>query len=350
MLSRRRLLQAALAGGALTSVPCRALGVLGMSGSRHFTAQGGSSDPSLGVIGAYADISFAESDIYSIDMALDDYAIFSGFTNGSTATRHASGWPIGNGGYCRFIPSTAQGGPDETSAGVAFGLASQNIRVMNVRHQQRFGATTPALVHAATMTGAKFALFHFDANPSGGGGDRQRAVYAIQDVTTADNSGNNRADTLTLAPGANTYWCYGDEAYETSHPPLTFYMNGPQGVYWKNTASGDTTFQGLDLIPADEVIEIEYRLQTISQSGYTQGYNGFRIYRSNGQVFERGVPWTIGGEFGLGYYFVDCQMLGCGQWNDGVPGSATFDVGRYLTIARDLNDWLGASEELLEAA
>jgi hypothetical protein len=271
-------------------------------------------------------------------MALQDYELqYNGVPTGTgTNTHHATGW-WDNSAYTRIVPPTEDG----LERGVAVrGLdpdATLGIQVFNLRFEWRGGPQTAS----AVGEGPKFLIAHSRRTLTVGDPDDRPMLY-LTTMMTADMNVFNRPDTLVVGPAQGTTKGWSDDVYADSSPPLYFAPNGVQPFYLGN--AGDSgTFQNNPLIDITEIITFELRLITISTAEYPRGLIAYRVYRRNGDVFERGIPWNWDTNAPLGGYITEMQEFGCGQWNTrAAPGpDVYFDVGGYVTVARDYPGWLG---------
>jgi hypothetical protein len=96
-------------------------------------------------------------------------------------------------------------------------------------------------------------------------------------------------------------------------------------------------------VPSSEYLTFEYRIVTIATPTHPRGLIALRIYRRNGTFIERGIPWNWDAVKPLGNYVTEVQQFGCGQYNTVPAPNADLymDIGGYVTVARDLNGWLG---------
>jgi hypothetical protein len=299
----------------------------------------------VGQVGSYANMDLDTYPIYSIDMGLNDYGIMR--TQGSdegtgTSTHVASSWPLGGVGYCRITPPTTAGYERGINVSNIWQSGTLAIQDFNVRWEWRANSTFCSMAG----TGPKFAIIHTARSLASENAD-DRPVMFLRPMDTADNSSLNRANTLVTCPAMDTTQGWGNAVYDDAStfddPPgtLTYYPNSIQPYY--HTNDGDTgTFQGNPKVEVGEVITFEMRVLTTASVAYPRGLIAMRMYRENGFVAERGIPWDWDTSVPLGSYVQEVQQFGCGQWN-ALPGSNVqwMDVGGYVTLARDLNGWLG---------
>ena len=307
-----------------------------VSSSSPPSSNGGSGND--GYVGRNSEFDLAAHPIFSINMAEQDYAVhYNGVGVGTgTSTHHATGW-WDNGAYSRITPPTTDG--------LERGLAVTNIdrgatlpiQDLNLRFEWRGG---PQLA-SFTSGGPKFLIMHTRRTLTQGNAD-DRPMMFLAHAQTSDNPQFNRPDTLVLAPAQGTTQGWGDAVYADSSPPLYFYPNGAQAFYLGN--AGDSgTFQERPLVDVTEVLTMEFRVVTVATQEHPNGLIAYRVYRRNGAVYERGIPWNWDSAVPLGSYITEVQQFGCGQWNLApTPGDGVYmDVGGYITVARDVHGWLG---------
>lgn len=318
---------------------------VGRDADLEYSEAGGGGN--MGQVGSYADLDLAAHPIYTLDLGENDYNIFiREGAGGVTATHNASGWPLGGGAFVRLTPPTVEQLEGGLNMNNLWNDNTLGIQDFNVRFEWRANSTYCSMAG----TGPKFNIIHTRRNlapiPPAEGAE-ERVVMFLTVMNTADNSAYNRTNTLVTAPAQETVTGWSDQVYDDASiyddPPgtLTYYPNGPQSYY--HTNSGDTgTFQGKPLVEVGEVVTFEMRVQTTTSVAYPRGLIAFRMYRENGFVAERGIPWNWDTGVPFGAYIYEIQQLGMGQWNS-VPGANAqwADVGTYVTVARDLGGWLG---------
>lgn len=297
----------------------------------------------VGHVGSYANMNLATYPIYSIDIGLNDYGIMK--TQGSdvgtgTDTFINSSWPLGGTGYCRITPPTTAGYERGININNIWRDGTLQIQDFNLRFEWRANSTFCSM----SGTGPKFSIIHTARTLTAQSADDRPVMY-LRPMDTADNSSLNRASTLVTCPAMDTTQGWGPDVYSDAHVDnggsLTYYPNSVQPYY--HTNDGDTgTFQTKPKVEIGEVITFEMRVLTTASVAYPRGLIAMRMYRENGFVAERGIPWDWDTTVPLGSYIQEVQQFGCGQWND-LPGANVqwMDVGGYVTIARDLNGWLG---------
>lgn len=310
-----------------------------------YSAAGGGGN--LGQIGSYANLDLLAHPIYTIDLGLNDYDIFIRSGAGAiTATHNTSGWPLGNGAYVRLTAPTA----DQQEGGMnIYNIWQDNTLAMqdfNLRWEWRANNSFCSMAG----TGPKFSIIHTRRElapiPPDSGAE-ERPIMFLTPMNTADNSTYNRANTLVVAPSQETVSGWGplpyDDASIYDDPPgtLSYYANGPQSYY--HTNDGDTgTFQSKPLVPVSEVITFEMRIQTTTSVAYPRGLIAFRMYRENGFVAERGIPWNWDPAVPFGAHVYEVQQIGMGEFNVAPgPNAQWADIGTYVTLARNLGGWLG---------
>ncbi|MEZ4443904.1 MAG: hypothetical protein R3B72_32825 [Polyangiaceae bacterium] len=290
-----------------------------------------------GEVGPYAGLDLATYPIYSIDMTLEDYAIhYNGVGTGTgTSTHHASGWWDG-GAFSRMTPPTTDGLERGLAVHDLFQNATLAIQDFNLRFEWRGG---PALA-SFDSSGAKFLIVHTRRTLTNGDA-QDRPMMFLGHMSTADDPAFNRADTAIFAPAQGTTQGWAADIYADSSPPQ-FYRPTSPGLY-AGERGRHGTFQGAPVYAIDEIVTMELRVVTVATPTHPNGLIAYRVYRRNGEVFERGIPWNWDSAVPLGNFITEVQQFGCGQWNTAPTAGADvyMDVGGYVTVARDLDGWLG---------
>ncbi len=319
-------------------------------GSRLYVT--GGTDPgsgNVGQVGTYAAMNLDTYPMYSIDMGLNDYAIHANSGGGAgtgTSTHVASAWPLGGTGYCRLTPPTTAGFERGVAVNDIWRNATLNIQEFNYRFEWRASPN----FFAYNGDGSKFCLTHTRRTLTPGSAD-DRPVIFLQKCNQHGGA-LDRANTCVFGPAGETVagYCpdvYGD-TWVGSGGTVDFYLTCVYPYYLTN--SGDSgTFNGSPKIQAGEVLTIEHRIVTKAITGYPRGLMAYRVYRENGDYFERGIPWDWDSSVPMNCFFQELQQIGCGQWNTAPGANAEWcDVGGYITMARDLSvlqpglgGWLG---------
>lgn len=291
----------------------------------------------MGQIGSYADLDLSIHPVYSVDMALGDYDTFASLPapESGTSTHHASGWPLGGGAFSRMTPPIV----DNLGRGISLGNlwrdATLVIQDLNVRWEWR-GSDALASIGS---TGPKFLIAHARTELVDGNSDSRPMLFLTR-VHGNASTAYSRLNTLAMAPAQGTVAAYSDLVYAETVPPLAYSMLGYQQWYFTN--AGDTgTFGGRPLVECNEVVTFELRMISASTPQYPRGLIAVRMYRENGETYERGIPWNYDTNVPLGQYLKSIEEFGCGYWNGAPGGSHHMDVGGYITVARNFGGWLG---------
>lgn len=340
----------------------RAIDTVGNIGTFSTTAtattQSSTGGGVVGQVGPYSALNLATNPISSIDMSAADYSIFAtqgapsmvgtptGIAGSGNSTHVASAWPLGGTGYCRINPPTTSGFERGIYVGNLWRNASLAIQELNYRFEWRVSPN----FFAYNGDGSKFSITHVRRTLTLGSPD-DRPVIFLQKCNQHGGQ-YDRANTAVFGPACTTVagYCpneYGD-TYVESGGTVDYYLTCPWTYYMVN--SGDSgTFQGAPKIQAGEVITIEHRLVSKAIAGYPRGLLAIRVYRENGDFFQKGIPWNWDTNIPLNGYMYEIQQFGMGQWNTAPGANAEYaDVGGIITIARDLSTlrpdlggWLG---------
>jgi hypothetical protein len=314
---------------------------LPVSNGRRYSEGPPGGGNNVGEVGSFANLDLSTYPVYSIDMALNDYQVFSSVPSpdSGTSTHNATGWPLGGGAFSRMTPPIV----DDLGRGIMLPDLWRNatlaIQELNLRWEWR---GSDNLASFTDSTGPKFLIAHSSAalSTTTPGDIARPMLYLTQSLGNADPAMYGRADTLGLAPAMGTFAGYGDEVYADTMPPLSNWI--ASYLQWYFTSDGDTgTFGGRPLIECNEVVTFEVRLISKSTTAYPRGLIAYRLYRENGETYEQGIPWDLDTNVPLGQYFQEFQQFGCGYWNQAPGGSHYMDVGGYITVARDFGGWLG---------
>lgn len=312
-----------------------------------------------GFVGSYAELNLAAHPLFSIDMAARDYRLFAtsavpflpdvqGGLAGTGSQQHfTSGW-WDNSARCRITPPTT----DQYERGIFLGNLHRGgtlaIQEFNLRFEILYGPTIASAYHQQN-NGCKHALIQFAPTLGGAFNTTGRPVFFIQPTSFADSPTHRRVNTVGMAPAANTLPGYGDAVYEERStfdtPPgtNTYYINGPQGFYLVDQADVGTTFLGKPLFKCGQHLTVEYRIISIATAQYPRGLIAFRYTNRAGLTVERGIPFNYQNFFALGQFLDSVQQFGCGQFNTALPvGPGNyFEVGGYITSARNYGGWIG---------
>jgi hypothetical protein len=302
---------------------------LGLPGGAH----------NVGQVGSYANLNLATYPVYSIDMGVADYATYRSPGNEAdtgTSTHHASGWPLGGGAFSRITPPIV----NDRGRGILLANLWRDVTLgiqdFNLRWEWRSSSDLASMAG----TGPKFLIGHCRDSLADSGADRRPMLFLTPMNEQAANN-YSRDNSLAMAPGQGTTQGWGVVDYGDASPPVHFHSDESYQQFYLTNSGDSGTFQGRPLIELGEVVTFELRLITIATTAYPRGLIAFRMYRENGQVFERGIPWNWDANVPLGCYLKEIEEFGAGYWNF-VPGGNYFlDVGGYITVARNFGGWLG---------
>lgn len=307
---------------------------------------GGPGSEVVGTVGPYASMHLGDHPIYSIDMAHEDYAIhYNGVTIGTgTSTHHPDGWWDG-GAFSRMTPPTVDGLERGIAIHDVWRGATLAIQEINLRFEWRGSGSLGSL-----WSGGKFLISHFRETLAEGDAETRPMLFAAV-MSAADDPAFNRPFTFSFAPAQGTVQAWGPDGYFDTYPPLSYWPSGAQSFYMADADDlGTGTFAGRPLFASDEYLTFEVRIQSIASAELPHGLIALRVYRRNGEVYERGAPFDIDAGEDLGDYFAELQQFGCGQYNVAPAPSPDLymDVGGYITLAREYGGWMGPRAGFVE--
>lgn len=161
-------------------------------------------------------------------------------------------------------------------------------------------------------------------------GNQDASLGAANSITFAPAIGTLRMFSSTnIVPAANA----DDRIASGDTDPGTF-CTMAQPLYVAASAGTDTA--GNPIIDADEYLCMEIRLQMMSTTDEPDGFVGYRIYRRNGAVYERGCSLTWDDTYPVDtLYIADIDTCGGGYYNLANSGSASLytKVGRVQSMA-----------------
>ncbi len=300
---------------------------------------GGGSSSGCGAppfVGGYAGLNLAMHPSYSIDMALEDYPQWTYHPDSGEVRVHEVGvWWDGGDALRTHPPTTGDRGSGVGSIANLWRDATLEIRELNFRFEWQAG---PEYCSRTNGSLPKFVIAHSSTELNANADVGARPMLYWSEMTTSDTAAFNRPDTLVICPAQGTSQSWSETAYSESG---TYYPDQAQPVYWADEAG---TFQRKPVIGAAEIVTIEMRMLAIATPEHPRGLIAVRVYRRNGDVFERGCPWDRDENEAVGVsYLHEIQMFGGGYYNSAnqFHENNFTRVGGHITLASGCGGWLG---------
>lgn len=182
----------------------------------------------------------------------------------------------------------------------------------------------------------------------------ERPMLFLTHCTEADPGAPYRfANTLVCTPAQDTVRSF--QATNITPAPVfgqagqTGYFNQRQGGSGYIRATSGTDDQGNPIADNEEYFCVELRVNVMSTVSEPNGVIAFRIYRRNGQVWERATAWTNtpndqGERPLINTNFISrIDVFGGGYYNLGQPSNANLytKVGRRITMACNYQPTVG---------
>jgi hypothetical protein len=342
--------QAGVGGGGVGGASSSAGG--GSQGSGGGTGGAGGAFDGIGVISAYAARDLEANPITSFDVANNDMPHW-GTTGGSSVTHETGTWWDGGDSY-RLHPPTTQQSSGIGSIDNLWKNGTFEIKKFNFRFEFQAGPN-----YYSTVSGfPKWVIVHAGPlEPFQGPRSPTRPMLYMAMATEADNPANH-TNGMCIAPAQGTSRCFSEHTHsEAGDPGTSYYQNQPQPVYFYD--SPGTGVGGGPIVAASEIVTVEMRMQSWSTDQYPNGVIGWRVYRRNGEVYERSCAWNWEAGHPLDHcFFAEIQQFGGGYYNIGSPYHADryTRVGGLITLAANLPDnsgldsdgWLGPRAGFLE--
>jgi hypothetical protein len=313
----------------------------GSGNSTGSSGQGGEGGGGIGTgcgdafVGGYAALNLAEHPVYSIDMTLQDYPQWTVQGSGEVKEHEVGIWWDGGDALRTHPPTSEQVGSGIGALTNLWQDGSLEIRELNFRFEFQAG---PEYCSRTNGNLPKFVIAHSTTTLDPSANAVARPMLYWREVDSADNPKFNRPNTLAICPAQGTLQSWSETEYSEDG---TFWPMQFQPVYWADTAD---TFGGAPVLDATEIVTIEMRMISIATREYPRGLIAVRVYRRNGDVFERGMPWDRDRNHAVGIsYIQEIQMFGGGYYNN----ANTFHennytrIGGHITLARACGGWLG---------
>lgn len=274
-----------------------------------------------------------------------------GFNGGIVTFENQPWWNGSSVGICRMRPPTV-GDSRSGLGGLTTGWplwknATKAVRQLNFRIEAMF--SDAFLLESSQYP--KYFIFQIynelNPNPSDG---TKRPMFFIAHGNQDANLGV--PNSIVFSPAMGTLRMYSstniipaadanDRIASGDTDPGTF-GTMLQPFYIRSTAGVDA--QGHPIIPSNEVVCMEIRLQMMSTAAEPDGVVGFRMYRRNGEIFERccSLQWDTSYLVNT-YYIAGIDSFGGGYYNNAQasdPAKWTM-VGRRISIAFNYQPTVG---------
>lgn len=287
------------------------------------------------VVGGYAALNLADHPVYSIDMALQDYPLWAAQGSGEVTEHEVGIWWDGGDALRTHPPTVEQLGSGIGALSNLWRDATLEIRELNFRFEFQMG---PEYCSRTNGNLPKFVIAHSTTSLNPSADAVARPMLYWREIDTADNPKFNRPNTLGICPAQGTWQSWSETEYSEDGTawPMQF-----QPVYWADAAD---TFGGAPVLDATEIVTIEMRMIAIATAEYPRGLIAVRVYRRNGDVFERGMPWDRDENHPVGIsYIQEIQMFGGGYYNNAnaFHENNYTRIGGHITLARNCGGWLG---------
>jgi hypothetical protein len=274
-----------------------------------------------------------------------------GFNGGIVTFEQQPWWNGGSVGVCRMRPPTT-GDSRSGLGGLLTGWplwknATKAIRQLNFRIEVMFSD----LYCQNTTQYPKYFIFQIYPELSTSPSDQsKRPMFFI--VNGSGWANPNVPNSLVFAPAIGTLMMHSstnivpaadsaDRVASGNNNPGTF-GTVTQPFYIRTTSGTDSV--GNPIIPNSEVVCFEVRLQMMSTAGEPGGIVGFRVYRRNGQVFERCCALNWDDSYAPNaYYIAGIDSFGGGYYNNANASSTSLwsMVGRRISIAFNYQPTVG---------
>lgn len=324
------------------------MSILTLRSSASVGAGGGDDNDGL-IVSDYANFDPDAAQIISVDVNstlpnMDDF-------NGGIVTFEEASWWNGTTGICRMRPPTT-GNSRSGLAGLTTGWplwkdASKEIRQLNFRIEALFSD----LFCSSTTEYPKYFIFQIYPDLSTPPSDEtKRPMIFIENGS--DWASPAVANSLVFAPAIGTLMMHSstnivpaadaDARIASGNDDPGTFGTVTQPFYIRTTSGTDSV--GNPIIASSEVICMEIRLQMMSTDGEPGGIVGWRVYRRNGQVFERccALDWddTYAPDT---YYIAGIDSFGGGYYNNGQTSDPDLwsMVGRRITHAFNYQPTVG---------
>lgn len=270
-----------------------------------------------------------------------------GTYGGGNITYANESWWNGTAPVAKMFPPTI------ADAGSGFGSidfwknASKVVRQMNIRWEYQLSSA----FCANSVNHPKFIIVRSYANFNTGDQPSYRPMMFLENMQESGNPTIDIDDTLFLCVAQNTFRMFSSTNIVPGPTTADIVDGGPTGpatycsmrqpFYHAATSGADGV--GNPILPVSEIVCLEMRINTQATTDEPNGVVAFRLYRRNGQTFERGIAWTYHPGYPMETYIADIDMFGGGYFNGANPSDPNLwsKMGRRITLGFNYQPLVG---------
>ena len=289
----------------------------------------------------------------------DDAPIISVAVNNTLSIAQSTGasvqfanesWWNGTTGVATIYPPTINDGYAGFNNINFWKNATKQVRQVNIRWETRFSD----LFCADSTAMPKWIIVRTARSFNIAASLQDRPMLYINHMNEAEGTPTaaRLSNVLTFCPAQGTVRMYSTQnfvpgVHHSDIDDVTVAGNAhfPQPFVIRATSGTDS--QGNPIIDADEIVNVEMRVQVMSTADEPDGFIGMRITRRNGQILERGTAWNywpVPGSVTVNTnYIADVDVMGGGYFNNPNDGNTGrhIKVGRMLTFGTNLSPSVG---------
>lgn len=286
----------------------------------------------MGTIGDYAGLSLASTDIYTVDLAEQDYP--TAVSPDASVTYNAAYGIDGGPGVRCFPPTTtgtysALGNFDLFNAG-----GTANFTNFYARWCMQVGAD---FSDNNTFDRVKQSIFWASGGPNSTASDPIRPIMYLE----------TRLADLAIAPAGYCvlYPAQGTTGYLSESNPADAYSGA--GLFDYYFGPSDTTYLGKTVIGPTNWVCCELWCESDSTGEYPDGNIRLRATARDGTILsdlDVAMPWDHDPAAPLTKYFDTAELIGAGYFNGPTttPGADNYvAIARYVTFAKNQTAFLG---------
>lgn len=331
------------------------MGILFLRSSASVGGGGGDNDGLI--ITDFANFDPDDAQIISVDV--NDTLPFTAST-GASVTFDDEAWWNGTTGVCTMVPPTISDAYSGISGINLWKNATKDNKQINIRWEYMVSTAfcQDGINHP------KFMILRVYPNFSvGTPGTPMRPMLFLENMQESGNPSIDLDDTLFMCVSQGTERMFSstnitpgpeldDRVDGGSIGPAT-YCSMPQPFYHRATSGTDGS--GNPILASTEIVCIEQRVNVVATAGEPAGIHAVRVYRRNGQVFERGAAWNWGTGYTLDGYIADIDVFAGGYYNGANSADPNLwtKCGRRITFGFNLQPtvgraWLGPPTGFVE--
>lgn len=287
-------------------------------------------DPVMGTIGGYEDLTLASHNIYTVDLAIQDYPLFT--SEGGSVSYNAAYGIDGRPGVRCFPPTTSAGYGAMGAFELFRGGGTANFTNFYMRWCMQVRADYAA---NNDFDAVKYCIIHSQGGPNSTASDPIRPMSYIDSRLPGIAPENSCF--ICPAQGTSRY-------FSESHPgDQVFDGDGRCDFYFGQSA---TTYAGKRVIAPTDWVCVEMWCESDQTGSFPNGLIRQRVTARDGTVLsdlDTTMTWQHDPAVPFTKYFYEVQVLG-GYYN-GETTSAGADnctaIDRYVTFAKNQTDFLG---------